>query len=205
MSEKLHIHPIHDKLVTREVRESILGQRGGVFWMTGLSGSGKSTIAVGLEKELLARGYQAVILDGDNIRTGINKGLTFTLEDRRENIRRIAEIAKLFCNTGMITITSFISPTREIRAYAESIIGADDFHEIYINTPLEICESRDVKGLYKKVRAGEISNFSGIDSPYEFPENPFLEIKTEHLSVEESVDQVLNKIIEHSKIPSNEL
>lgn len=205
MSEKLHIHPIHDKMVTRAIRESILKQRGGVYWMTGLSGSGKSTIAVGLEKELLARGYQAVVLDGDNIRNGINKGLTFTLEDRKENIRRIAEIAKLFCQTGMITIASFISPTREIRKFAQSIIGDEDFHEVFINTPLEICEQRDVKGLYKKARAGEISNFSGIDSPYETPENPFLEIKTEHQSIEQSVDQVLNKIVEYAQIPSDEL
>lgn len=205
MSEKLHIHPIHDKMVTRDVRESILKQRGGVYWMTGLSGSGKSTIAVGLEKELIARGYHAVILDGDNIRNGINKGLTFTLEDRKENIRRIAEIAKLFCQTGMITIASFISPTREMRTFAKSIIGEDDFHEVFVNTPLEICEQRDVKGLYKKARAGEISNFSGIDSPYEAPKQPFLEIKTEHQSIEQSVDQVLNKIIEYAQIPSDEL
>jgi adenylylsulfate kinase len=195
-----HIHPIHDKMINRRVRERILGQRGGVYWMTGLSGSGKSTIAIGLEKELLARGFHAVVLDGDNIRNGINADLTFTVEDRKENIRRIAEITKLFCHTGYITISSFISPTNEMRAFAQSIIGVDDFHEIFVNTPLEICEQRDVKGLYKKARAGEIKNFTGIDSPYETPANPYLEIKTEGLSIEESVRLVLENIIENSKV-----
>ncbi len=198
--KKLHIHPIHDRMVTRQTRESILKQKGGVYWMTGLSGSGKSTIALGLEKELIARGYQAVVLDGDNIRNGINSDLTFTVEDRKENIRRIAEITKLFCQFGFITISSFISPTREMRHFAENIIGDVDFHEVYINTPIEICEQRDVKGLYKKARAGEIKNFTGIDSPYEAPENPFLEIKTAGKSVDESVQNVLDKIIENSKI-----
>ena len=192
-------------MVTRAIRESVIGQRGGVYWMTGLSGSGKSTVAVGLEKELLARGYHAVILDGDNIRNGINSDLSFTVEDRKENIRRIAEITKLFCNTGYITISSFISPTIEMREFAKSIIGAADFHEVYINTPIEICEARDVKGLYKKARAGEIKNFTGIDSPYEAPISPYLEIKTEGLSVEESVEAILKNIIENSKVLNNEL
>lgn len=200
-----HIHPISDKLVTRNTREAILDQKGGVYWMTGLSGSGKSTVAVGLEKALLSRGYHAVVLDGDNIRSGINSDLTFSVEDRKENIRRIAEIAKLFCNTGYITITSFISPTREMRAFARDIIGSDDFHEVFINTPLEVCEKRDVKGLYKKARAGEIPNFTGIDSPYEPPENPYLEIKTEGLTIEDSVDLVLSNIIENTKISEHEL
>jgi len=203
--KKRHIHPISDRMVTRQIRESILDQQGGVYWMTGLSGSGKSTIAIGLEKALLSQGYHAIVLDGDNIRSGINSDLTFTVEDRRENIRRIAEITKLFAQTGVITIASFISPTTEMRAFAKKIIGEKDFHEVYVNTPLEICEQRDVKGLYKKARAGEIKNFTGIDSPYEAPENPFLEIKTAGLSIEDSVQIVLNKIIENSKIPINEL
>ena len=200
-----HIHPIHDRMINRSIRESILSQKGGVYWMTGLSGSGKSTIALGLEKALVSREYHAVVLDGDNIRNGINSDLSFSVEDRKENIRRIAEITKLFCNTGFITITSFISPTREIRDYAKSIIGEDDFYEIYINTPLEICEQRDVKGLYKKARSGEIINFTGIDSPYEAPENPYLEIKTAGLTVDESVELVLKNIIENSKVTINEL
>ena len=192
-------------MVNRAIRESILGQRGGVYWMTGLSGSGKSTIALGLEKELISREFHAVVLDGDNIRNGINADLTFSVEDRKENIRRIAEITKLFCQTGFITIASFISPTREIRNYAKTIIGDADFYEVFVNTPIEICEERDVKGLYKKARAGEISNFTGIDSPYEPPENPYLEIKTAGLSVQESVDLVLKNIIENSKNSINEL
>ena len=200
-----NIHPIHDRMINRSIRESILSQKGGVYWMTGLSGSGKSTIALGLEKALVSREYHAVVLDGDNIRNGINSDLSFSVEDRKENIRRIAEITKLFCNTGFITITSFISPTREIRDYAKSIIGEDDFYEIYINTPLEICEQRDVKGLYKKARSGEIINFTGIDSPYEAPENPYLEIKTAGLTVDESVELVLKNIIENSKVTINEL
>ena len=171
----------------------------------GLSGSGKSTLAVGLEKELLARGFHAIVLDGDNIRNGINADLSFTVEDRKENIRRIAEITKLFCSTGVITIASFISPTKEIRAYAKDIIGENDFHEVYVNTPIEVCEARDVKGLYKKARAGEIKNFTGIDSPYEAPTSPFLEIKTDGLSIEESVDIILQNIIENSKLTVDEL
>ena len=205
MNTDRHIHPIQDKMINRDVREKILGQKGGVYWMTGLSGSGKSTIAIGLEKELLARGFHAVVLDGDNIRSGINSDLSFTVEDRTENIRRIAEITKLFASTGYITIASFISPTIEIREFAKLIIGVSDFHEVYINTPLEICEARDVKGLYKKARAGEIKNFTGIDSPYEAPVHPYLEIKTEGLSIVKSVELVLENIIENSKVTVNEL
>ncbi len=200
-----HIHPIHDRMVDRHIRESVLGQRGGVYWMTGLSGSGKSTIAIGLEKALISNEYLAVVLDGDNIRQGINADLTFSVEDRKENIRRIAEIAKLFCESGFIAITSFISPTREMRNYAKSIVGEEDFHEVFINTPLEICEQRDVKGLYKKARAGEIINFTGIDSPYETPLNPYLEIQTEGLSIDESVQKLLENIIQNSKVTVDEL
>jgi adenylylsulfate kinase len=165
-----------------------------VLWLTGLSGSGKSTIAQQLEKELLIKRYLAKVLDGDNIRSGINNNLGFSMEDRDENIRRIAEIAKLFVDTGIITICSFISPTVEIRAFAKEIIGNDDFLEIYINTPLEVCEKRDVKGLYKKARTGALKNFTGVDSPYEPPIAPDLEIKTIENSIEESTDILLDFI-----------
>ncbi len=162
--------------------------------MTGLSGSGKSTIAQQLERELLKLGYFTKVLDGDNIRTGINNNLGFSIEDRHENIRRISEVAKLFVDTGIITICSFISPTIKIRQFAKNIIGENDFIEIYINTPLAVCEKRDVKGLYQKARNGEIKNFTGIDSPYESPINPDIEIKTENLSVSESTLKIIELI-----------
>ncbi len=185
-----NIHPIFDKLLDREIREGFLKQRGKVLWLTGLSGSGKSTIAQHLESKLFQEGYFGQVLDGDNIRSGINNNLGFSIEDRKENIRRIAEIAKLYLNTGVITLNSFISPTIAIRDYAKSIVGADDFIEIYINAPLEVCEKRDVKGLYKKARNGEIKGFTGIDSPYEAPLQPALEIKTDELSIEEAVIRI---------------
>lgn len=167
-------------------------QKGIVLWLTGLSGSGKSTIAQYLEQELYNSGYLTKVLDGDNIRSGINNNLGFSIEDRKENIRRIAEVAKLFLDTGIITICSFISPTAEIRNFAKSIIGPDSFFEIFINTPLSVCEERDIKGLYKKARAGEIKNFTGIDSPYEKPHEPALTIQTENQSVIQSVETILN-------------
>lgn len=159
-----------------------------VVWFTGLSGSGKSTIANRLEKRLFQEGINTYSLDGDNIRNGLNKDLSFSEEDRQENIRRIAEVAKLFVDSGLVTITAFISPLKEGRQKAREIIGKKQFVEIFINTPLEVCEARDVKGLYKRARAGEISNFTGISSPYETPENPDLEIKTKNSSVEEAVE-----------------
>lgn len=189
-----HIHPIFDRLLQRQDREQLLGQRAKVLWLTGLSGSGKSTIAQQLERELHNRGFLAQVLDGDNIRSGINNNLGFSLEDRQENIRRIAEIAKLYLNTGVICINSFISPTKEIRAMVRDIVGTEDFIEIYINAPLEVCENRDVKGLYKKARKGEIKGFTGIDSPYEAPENPALEIRTDQMNVETAVAKILDFI-----------
>ena len=189
-----HIHPIFDRLLTKADREQRLQQRSKVLWLTGLSGSGKSTIAEALERRLHNQGYFAQVLDGDNIRSGINSNLGFTLEDRKENIRRIAEIGKLYLNSGIITLNSFISPTVEIRNFAKEIIGAEHFIEIYINAPLEVCEQRDVKGLYQKARKGIIKGFTGIDSPYEPPINPAIEIKTDQLSLEESVDQIFNYI-----------
>lgn len=189
-----HIHPIHDRILSREEREKFLNQRGMVLWMTGLSGSGKSTIAIALERKLFEHNFFAQVLDGDNIRHGINSNLGFSLEDRQENIRRIAEIAKLYKESGIITICSFISPTRKIRQMAREIIGENDFFEIFIDTPLEICEKRDVKGLYAKARAGEIKGFTGIDSPYQEPENPDLQILTEKSSVSRSVKQIFDAL-----------
>ena len=195
-----HIHPIFDTLLSRSDKESFLNQKAKVLWFTGLSGSGKSTIASALEKLLFSNGYMVNVLDGDNTRTGINKNLGFSLEDRNENIRRVAEVSKLFLDCGIISINSFVSPTIKIRQMAKDIIGADNFFEVYVNTPLEICEARDVKGLYKKARAGEIKSFTGIDSPFEAPVNPDLEIKTENQTVEQSVEEVYEAILKHISI-----
>lgn len=189
-----NIHPIFARMLQRSDREQRLQQRGRVLWFTGLSGSGKSTIAVGVERALFDAGYFPQVLDGDNIRSGINNNLGFTLEERQENVRRIAEVAKLYAHSGVIVLCSFISPTREIRAMAKSIIGADDFLEIFVNTPLAICESRDVKGLYAKARRGEIKGFTGIDSPYEAPTAPFLELLTAERSVAQCVEEVIHNI-----------
>ena len=178
-------------MLSRSDKEKLLGQKGVMLWFTGLSGSGKSTVAIALERELQKRGLLCRILDGDNIRSGINKGLGFTAEDRRENIRRIAEVAKLFVDTGIITIAAFISPSNELRRMASDIIGAEDFEGVYISTPLEVCEARDVKGLYAKARHGEIKNFTGISAPFEAPEHPALSIDTSKVSLEDSVKQIL--------------
>lgn len=178
-------------MLSRSDKEKLLGQKGIMLWFTGLSGSGKSTVAIALERELQKRGLLCRILDGDNIRSGINKGLGFTAEDRRENIRRIAEVAKLFVDTGIITIAAFISPSNDLRRMASDIIGAEDFKEVYISTPLEVCEARDVKGLYAKARRGEIKNFTGISAPFEAPEHPALSIDTSKVSLEDSVKQIL--------------
>jgi len=190
-----NIHPIFDRLISRDQKEKMLNQKGVVLWFTGLSGSGKSTIAENLEKELFKNGFFTQVLDGDNIRTGICNNLGFTVEDRTENIRRISEVAKLFVDSGNIVLCSFVSPTIEIRNKAKEIIGASDFKEIFVNTPIEVCEQRDVKGLYKKARKGEIKNFTGIDSPFEHPTNPYLEIKTENQTVEESTQMVYKNIL----------
>lgn len=174
----------------RSEREARLKQRARVIWLTGLSGSGKSTIAQQLERHLHDMGFFAQVLDGDNIRSGINSNLGFSEADRQENIRRIAEVARLYLNSGIITINSFISPTRAMRELARQTIGPDDFIEIYINAPLEICEARDVKGLYQKARAGLIKGFTGIDAPYEAPDAPDLEIRTDQLSLPQSVQRI---------------
>ncbi len=186
-----NIYPVFDRMLQRADKEALLHQKGVMLWFTGLSGSGKSTVAIALERELQQRGLLCRILDGDNIRSGINSNLGFSAEDRRENIRRIAEVGKLFVDTGIITIAAFISPTEEIRQMAQDIIGKDDFKEIYISTPLEECERRDVKGLYARARRGEVKNFTGISAPFEAPAHPALTLDTSRLPLEESVKRLL--------------
>lgn len=181
----------HDYHISREDRNRQNNHKSLVIWFTGLSGSGKSTIASKLEERLFKQGIRTYALDGDNIRGGLNKDLTFSLEDRKENNRRVAEVAKLFADAGTLTITAFISPLKGDREQARKIIGDDNFVEVFVNTPLEICEERDVKGFYKKARAGEIKNFTGISSPYEAPEDSEFEIRTEDESVEEAVERLL--------------
>lgn len=195
MSET-NIYPIFDHILSRQDKETLLEQRGVMLWFTGLSGSGKSTVAIALERELHKRGKLCRILDGDNIRTGINAGLTFSPEDRKENIRRIAEVGKLFVDTGIITIAAFVSPTNELRDLARSIIGEEDFKEIFISTPIEECERRDVKGLYARARRGEVKEFTGISAPFEAPVNPALSLDTSVLSLEESVEKILQLLLE---------
>lgn len=199
MSEATNIYPIYDRMLSRADKEALLKQRGVMIWFTGLSGSGKSTVALGVERELHRRGILCRILDGDNIRSGINKNLGFSAEDRKENIRRIAEVGKLFVDTGIVTLAAFISPTNESRRMACDIIGADDFKEVYISTPIEVCEARDVKGLYARARRGEIKDFTGVSAPFEVPENPALSLDTSKLSLEESVNQVLTLILQNNK------
>ena len=195
MEETKHIYPIFDRMLSRSDKEELLKQHSVMIWFTGLSGSGKSTIAIALERELQKRGLLCRILDGDNIRSGINNNLGFSAEDRIENIRRIAEIGKLFVDTGIITIAAFISPNNDIREMAANIIGKEDFMEIYVSTPIEECEPRDVKGLYAKARKGEIKNFTGISAPFEAPQHPALSLDTSKLSVEESVNKLLELIL----------
>lgn len=190
-----NIHPIFHRLLQRGDKEQLLEQKAKVIWLTGLSGSGKSTIAEALEKELHKMGFLSMLLDGDNIRAGINNNLTFSAEDRIENIRRIAEVSKLFLNCGIITINCFVSPTNEIRTLAKGIIGEEDFIEVYVNAPLEVCEARDVKGLYAKARKGLIPDFTGITAPFEAPEHPALEIPTHELEIQEGVQRLLDFIL----------
>lgn len=183
--------------VTREQRESLLGQRGVTIWFTGLSGSGKSTVAVAAEKKLVEMGRAAYVLDGDNVRHGLNSNLGFSPEDRTENIRRIGEVAKLFTDAGMIVLTSFISPYRADRDLVRGAVNDGDFIETYVAASVETCEGRDVKGLYKKARAGEIPEFTGISAPYEEPLNGELTLDTNTQSVDESVEQLLGYLREN--------
>lgn len=190
-----NIHPVFDQIMTREDKEQLLRQRSKVIWFTGLSGAGKTTLAKELEKRLHQNGYLTQVLDGDNIRTGINNNLGFSEEDRRENIRRISEVSKLLIHSGVITINSFISPTSEIRHMAMDIIGKENFIEIHVHAPLEVCEQRDVKGLYKKAREGKIKNFTGIDAPFEEPKNADIKLDTSRLSVAESIEKIVEVIL----------
>jgi adenylylsulfate kinase len=183
-----HIYPIDQQLVTTAERNQRNGHKSGVFWLTGLSGSGKSTLAIALERKLFEADHQVIVLDGDNIRHGINRDLGFSEADRHENIRRIAEIARLFAAGGYVVISSFISPTRDIRHLAKTIIGAEYYLEIFVDASLETCIKRDVKGLYRKAIAGEIPDFTGISSPFEAPEIPDLHLDTNLLSVHESIE-----------------
>ncbi len=182
----------HHGKITKDDRAKLLNQKGATIWLTGLSGSGKSTIAVELEHALIENKHQAYILDGDNIRHGLNKNLGFSPEDRTENIRRIGEVAKLFTEANIITIAAFVSPYREDRDNVRKLLGHGEFVEIYVKCSIEVCETRDTKGLYKKARAGEVKDFTGISAPYEEPLNPELTIDSSMLSVEESTRSILN-------------
>lgn len=193
MSE--NIFPVFSKMISRKEKQQLLRQRSTCLWLTGLSGSGKTTLALGLERELFSRGFLCQVLDGDNIRTGLNSNLGFSEEDRKENIRRIAELNKLFLQCGIITINCFVSPTREIRNMARNIIGNDDFMEIYVKASLATCEQRDVKGLYKKARAGKIPDFTGIHQPFEEPTTPQLVVNTEKDDYTQCLNKLLNFVI----------
>ncbi len=191
MKEKLHIIP-HDHSVTKALRNELNGHKSFTVWFCGLSGSGKSTIANEVEKYLYSNSCKTYILDGDNVRKGLNNNLDFTEESRKENLRRVSEVAKLMVDAGLVVLTAFISPFEEERTFAKNIIGEDSFVEVFIDTPLEICEQRDVKGLYKKARTGEISNFTGISSPFEAPSNPDLVVKTANRPLADCVQEVIN-------------
>ncbi|MEO2072866.1 MAG: adenylyl-sulfate kinase [Zunongwangia sp.] len=189
-----------DYHISRKQRVKVKHHNSFVIWFTGLSGSGKSTLASLVEKELFEKGIHTYSLDGDNIRGGVNKNLGFTASDREENLRRIAEVAKLFVDAGIVVIGAFISPLESDRKKVENIIGARDFVEVFVDTSVEECEKRDVKGLYKKARSGEIKNFTGISAPYEKPINPDVIIETENTSIEESIKKVLNYIMPKLKL-----
>lgn len=190
-----NIYPIFSKMQSRQEKEAFLGQKGMTLWFTGLSGSGKSTVAVAMEKALAGKGIFCRIIDGDNVRCGLNAGLGFSPEDRKENIRRVAEVCKLFTQTGIVTLATFISPTRELRGMAKEIIGEDDFIEVYVSTPIEECERRDIKGLYAKARRGEIKEFTGVSAPFEAPLSPDIEIDTSALDIEESVEKIISAVM----------
>lgn len=186
----------HNHSITRRDREKLNGHRSCVVWFTGLSGAGKSTLAGAVEEKLNAAGIHTYLLDGDNIRHGLNKNVDFSEAGRRENIRRIGEVAKLFADAGIVTLTAFISPFRDDRNMVRALLNQNDFIEVYVNCPLEICEQRDPKGLYKKARAGEISDFTGISSPYEPPLNPEIEVNTREQSIEESVSYITSYVLQ---------
>lgn len=195
--EKGNIFTVFDELISRSEKEAQLNQSAKVIWLTGLSGSGKTTIAKCLERALHTKGFFTKLLDGDNVRAGLNNNLSFGAEDRVENIRRIAEVAKLFLDGGVISICCFVSPTNDLRELAKSIVGDDDFILVHVNTPLAVCEARDVKGLYEKARRGEIPNFTGISAPFDEPVNTQIEISTENQTVEESTQILLQALEEY--------
>ncbi|HMP99105.1 MAG TPA: adenylyl-sulfate kinase [Cyclobacteriaceae bacterium] len=189
-----NIYPIQGKVSDND-RQYLLEQKPLLIWFTGLSGSGKSTLAAQLEAALFEKGFKTYLLDGDNIRSGLNKDLGFTDEARVENIRRIAEVSKLFVDAGLILLSAFISPFRADRYQVKSIVGENNFMEVFVDCPIEVCEQRDVKGLYKRARAGEVKNFTGIDSPYEAPLQPAISIPTHEWPVEKSIEALLKLII----------
>lgn len=195
-----NLFPLFDQMITRNAKEELLQQHGIVVWLTGLSGSGKTTLALGLERKLHQLGFLTQLLDGDNVRSGLNSNLGFLPEERYENIRRIAEAAKLFAQCGVVTICCFVSPEVKMRENARLIIGDNDFFEVYVNTPLDICEKRDVKGLYSKARAGELKNFTGIDAPFEPPLNPDVIVDTSGKTVEVCVDRLFSAVIDRIKL-----
>jgi len=195
MKKNQELFPFFDRVIPQHEKEKLLKQKAKVIWFTGLSGSGKTTTAVELEKKLHKNGYLCKILDGDNVRVGINNNLGFSKGERLENIRRIAEISLLFVRCGVISINAFVSPSEEMRELAQKIIGKEYFIEIFVDTPIEICEERDIKGLYKKARLGEIKNFTGISAPFETPKSANLVLKTENRTVTETVDEVFDFVL----------
>jgi len=197
MAEKLQIIP-HQHAISAEDRERQNGHKGHVLWFTGLSGSGKSTVASAVERELHQRGIRTYILDGDNVRTGLNSDLDFSAASREENIRRIAHVSALMKDAGLVVLSAFVSPYQKDRDYVREVAG-DDFSEVFISTPLEVCEQRDVKGLYAKARAGEISNFTGISAPFVAPTNPELDAPTHTMSIEEAAMMVVDYIVTRIK------
>jgi adenylylsulfate kinase len=190
-----NIHPINHRMLQRCDKEGMLGQKGCVFWFCGLSGSGKSTLAVNLERDLHNAGIHSVVLDGDNLRSSLNKDLAFSEEGRAENLRRASEVAKILLSNGLVVIGSFISPKKEFRDFTRSIIGEESFREVYIKAPFKTCQNRDVKGLYAKVQAGEIKNFTGSSSSFEEPINPWITIETDSETPKESSKKLFERII----------
>jgi adenylyl-sulfate kinase len=193
-----NIFPFRTK-VSREEREKLMNQKSLLIWFTGLSGSGKSTLAVQLEAQLFQQGFKTYLLDGDNVRSGLNKDLSFDAASREENIRRIAELNKLFLDSGLIVIASFISPFQRDRQLVKDAVGSENYFEVYVDCPVEVCEVRDVKGLYKKARKGEIKEFTGISSPYEVPENPHLIIPSSEMPIQDSINLLLEKVLPRIK------
>ncbi|MFC1853131.1 adenylyl-sulfate kinase [candidate division CSSED10-310 bacterium] len=192
---------MHESLITRQDREILAGHRAFTLWFTGLSASGKSTLAVQVEKALYKRGLRTYILDGDNVRHGLNKNLGFSPDDRQENIRRLAEVAKLFRDAGIINLTAFISPYIQERELARSLSTGDDFLEVFVDCPLAVCEQRDPKGMYQKARLGIIKEYTGISAPYEVPPNPEIHLRTDLMSIEECTQSIMEYIISQDLIP----